>query len=387
MTELLLQLFVKDSRNTEDPGVRASVGRLAGAVGILCNLLLFAGKLTAGLLVGSVSILADAVNNLSDSASSVITLLGFHLAQRPADRRHPYGHARIEYLSGLAVSSLILVIGVELGITSFKKILHPTPLDFTLLTFGVLLASVAVKFWMARFFVTLGKRIQSSVLTATAIDSRNDFIATIAVILGCLVSRYFHVNVDGFVGLGVAVFIFCSGIRLAGETISPLLGKEPDPQLVQSIHDLVMRHDKILGIHDLLVHDYGPGHCYASVHAELSAQEDPLHCHDVIDDIECDALSQLNVHLVIHYDPVETNDAEWNEMHGIVEDIIHKIHPRFSMHDFRVVRGARQNKLVFDLAAPYSCKLTHDEIRLAVYEALLEKEKPYPVVIRFDSVP
>ena len=387
MTELLLRLFIRDRSHPDDPAVRAAVGRLAGAVGIVCNLLLFACKLAAGILVGSVSILADAVNNLSDCASSLITLLGFHLARRPADRRHPYGHARIEYLSGLAVSSLILVIGLELGVTSFKKILHPTDLDFTLLTFGILMASVAVKFWMARFFVTLGRKINSTVLTATAIDSRNDFIATIAVILGCLMSRYFHINVDGVVGLGVALFIFWSGIRLAGDTISPLLGKAPDPELVKAISDLVLGHDKILGIHDLLVHDYGPGQCFASVHAELSAHEDPLHCHDIIDDIECHALSRLNVHLVIHYDPVETDDAEWNEMHALLESIIRTINPRFSIHDFRVVRGARQSKLVFDLAVPYSCKMTHDEIRLAVYEALLEKEKPYPVVIRFDSVP
>lgn len=387
MTNFLLRLFVKNSDNTTDLSVRSAIGKLAGTVGILCNLLLFGVKLACGILVGSVSILADAINNLSDAGASIITLLGFHLAQRPADRNHPYGHARYEYLSGLAVSAMILMIGLELGLTSVRRILHPAPLDFTLVTFGILLATIGIKYWMARFFKALGQKISSSALTAASLDSRNDFIATAAVLLGCLISRNFHLNVDGIIGLGVAVFIFYSGIKVANETISPLLGKQPDQQLIEDISKLILRHDKILGIHDLLIHDYGPGQCFASVHAELNAEEDPLESHEIIDDIECDALTLLNVHLVIHYDPVVTNDSEWNEMHQMLDRIIHNLDPRLSMHDFRMVRSTAQPKLVFDLAVPYSMKSSPQEIKLAIYEQLLSQGKPYPVVIHFDSVP
>lgn len=383
MTGLLLRLFVKDADNTENPAVHTSIGKMAGFTGICCNILLFLGKLLAGLLSGSVSILADAINNLSDAGSSLVTLLGFYLAQRPADKEHPYGHARYEYLSGLVVSTLILVIGLELGKSSFEKVLHPQPILATPVVWGVLTVSLCLKLWMSHFFRTLGARIRSVTLTAASADSRNDVIATAGVLLGYIVSSLFGVNVDGIVGLGIAAFILWSGIGIARDTISPLLGAR-DPELVKKLSALVLSHEKVLGIHDLLVHDYGPGQCFASVHAELSAEEDPLACHDIIDDIEQDAWEQLNVHLVIHYDPVLTNDAEWNQMRTLTEQWVRQVNPRLSIHDFRMVRSTRQTKLVFDLAIPYDMALSAREVQTFIAEQLQKEGRDYQTVIHLD---
>lgn len=385
MIELLLRLFVKDYRSTKSSAVHLSIGKLAGMTGIICNVLLFLGKLAAGLIAGSVSIIADAVNNLSDAASSVVTLLGFRMAQQPADSDHPYGHARYEYLSGLVIAALIFLIGGDLAKTSFQKILSPAAVEFSAAVFIVLLVSICVKLWMSAFFRSLGRRIQSTTLEATSVDSRNDVIASLAVLAGCLTEYFFHINVDGYIGLVVAVFILYSGFGIARETVSPLLGKRASQDLVERISQLVLSHDKVLGIHDLLVHDYGPGQCFASLHVELSADEDPLVCHDIIDDIECDVLEELNVHLVIHYDPVVQNDEEWNEMRSIVEEIIHELDPQLSMHDFRIARGAKQTKLVFDLAVPYSMTGQHKELKKKIDEALIKRKKEYITVIHFDG--
>ena len=385
MTKLILNLFVKNWRDRRNPSVHSRIGTVAGMTGIVCNLLLFGGKLAVGLLTGAVSIVADAVNNLSDAASSVMTLLGFRLARRPADADHPYGHARYEYLSGLAVAAMILLIGAELVKSSAAKIFSPEPIEFTAVTFWVLAASMAVKLWMSAFYGRLGRMICSATLEATSIDSRNDVLATGGVLLGLLVGKYFGVQVDGFVGLIVALVILWSGISIGRETISPLLGKQADGELVDRISTLVLSHEKILGIHDLLVHDYGPGQCFASVHAELSAGEDPLECHDIIDDIECDALAELNVHLVIHYDPVLVNDGEWNEMRRTVAQIVQGIHPALSIHDFRMVRGAKQTKLVFDLAVPYGYENQQKELKQKIDQTLAEQGKAYTTVIRFDA--
>lgn len=385
MTELLLRLFVKDYRNTEQPGVHSAVGKLAGVTGIICNCLLFLVKILVGIVSGSVSVIADAVNNLSDASSSVVTLLGFRMAQRPADKDHPYGHARYEYISGLVVAALILLIGAELVKSSVSKIIHPVSVDFTGMSIAVMLCAIALKLWMAGFFSSLGKRINSTTLRATAADSRNDVIASSAVLAGCLVERFLNINIDGYVGLAVAVFILYSGCNIAKDTISPLLGQEADQNLVEQISSLVLSHEKILGIHDLLVHDYGPGQCFASVHAELSAEEEPLVCHDIIDDIEQDALEQLNVHLVIHYDPVVVNDAELNEMRRALDEIIRQLHPNLSMHDLRIVRGSRQTKLVFDLAVPYEMTGRYREFQEKIEQALHGMGKEYETVIHFDG--
>lgn len=385
MTKLLLRLFVRDYQNTELPAVRAAIGKLAGITGIVCNVLLFALKLTVGLLSGAVSVIADALNNLSDAASSVVTLLGFRLAQRPADKTHPYGHARYEYLSGLTVAALILVIGFELAKSSVSRIFAPAAVDFTTVTRAVLLCSVATKLWMSRFFAIFGKKLGSGTLKATSVDCRNDVIASLAVLMGCLAERYLQWKIDGYVGLAVAGFILYSGITMAKETVSPLLGQQADKKLLDAISGLVCSYEKVLGIHDLLVHDYGPGRCYASVHVELSASEDPLICHDMIDAIECDALEKLNVHLVIHYDPVLENDAEWIKMRQLTETIIHQLDPGYSMHDFRLVRGASQTKLVFDLAVPYSAEVDTRSIKRSIEAKLKDKAQQYTTVIRFDN--
>lgn len=384
MTKLLLRLFVKNYRNTDDPKVRGAYGRLAGLVGLVCNLLLFAGKLVAGTLAGSVSVTADAVNNLSDASSSLVTLFGFKLAERPADEEHPYGHARMEYLSGLLVAVLILVIGVELAKSSVEKILHPEAVEFSVLTLCVLIVSILVKLWMCLFCKKLGKAIDSTALEATAADSRNDVITTSAVLLGLLAGHFFRWRIDGWVGALVAVFILLSGWSIAKETISPLLGKQADRELVRRISDLVLGHPKILGIHDLMVHDYGPGQCFATVHVEMDMHENPLVCHDILDDIERDALRELHVHLVIHYDPVVTDDVELNHMRALVEKKLKQLDPRLSMHDFRMVRGPQHTNLIFDLAVPFDLSGKTAELKRRIDECVQFEDHKYYTIITFD---
>ena len=386
MTSLLLRLFVKNHDDTENPVVRGAYGKLAGAVGIVCNLLLFAGKLLAGILSGSVAVTADAVNNLSDASSSLVTLLGFKLAERPADEEHPYGHARIEYISGLVVAALLLLIGAELAKSSFSKILHPETVEFSLLTLGVLIGSILVKLWMALFCRKLGKRIDSTTLLATSADSRNDVISTAAVLVGCLAGYFFDVKLDGYIGMAVALFIIWSGCSIAKDTINPLLGERASEELVRNISDLILSHEKILGIHDLMVHDYGPGNCFASVHAEMDSAEDPLICHDIIDDIERDALRELQVHLVIHYDPIVTNDEELNAARALVEQEIKSIDESLSLHDFRMVRGPGHTNLIFDLVIPYSMEDRKAELKARIDERLQRQDRKYYTVITFDEV-
>ncbi len=387
MTKLLLKLFVKNHRDTSDPKVRSAYGKLAGIVGIVCNLLLFAGKLVAGLISGAVSVTADAVNNLSDASSSLVTLLGFKLAERPADDEHPYGHARIEYLSGLGVAALILLIGVELAKSSFDKILHPETVEFSWLTLGILLGSIAVKLWMSLFCGCLGRRISSSALTATAADSRNDVISTAAVLLGLLLGHFFQWKIDGYIGMLVALFIIYSGCSIAKETISPLLGQQADEELVKSICDLLLSHEMILGVHDLMVHDYGPGQRFASVHAEMSASADPLVCHDIIDDVERDAFRELKVHLVIHYDPVVTDDRELNDLRERLSRAAITYDENLSIHDFRMVRGPGHTNLIFDVAVPFSLKEQKGDIRRHLERSLEGEKQKYYMVITFDDTP
>ena len=379
MTKLLLRLFVQD---TDTPDGRARVGSLAGTVGIVCNLLLFLGKITAGLLSGSVAIAADGWNNLSDAASSIVTLVGFRFSRKPADAHHPYGHARAEYLSGLCVAVLILFIGVELAKSSLGKIFAPEPVELTALTIFVLVGSIAMKLWMALFVGKLGKLIGSKALEATSADSRNDVITTSAVLVSCLIGRFFGVDIDGWSGLAVAAFILWSGYGIARETMSTLLG-EQDRELAEKLTALVLRHRGILGIHDLLIHDYGPGRCFASAHVELSAEEDPLVCHEIIDHLECDALRELNVHLVIHHDPVAVNDAEWGRLRSIVEAAAAGVDARLSVHSFRLVRGRGMPRLVFDLAVPYG--MDQESVRLTLRERIVEAGVTNPVTVRFDE--
>lgn len=385
MTRLLLRLFVKKYEPEGDAAVRASVGKLAGITGIFCNAILFLGKLLAGFLSGSVAIIADAVNNLSDASSSLVTLLGFRLAQMPADQDHPYGHARYEYLSGLMVAVLILVIGVELVKSSIGKILHPETIDFSAVSIAILFASILVKFWMSRFFAALAKKIDSLTLEATSVDSRNDVISTAAVLLGCFVGTLFEVNIDGFVGLAVAAFILYSGFNMVKETISPLLGQQADAALVEKINALVLSHEGVLGVHDLLVHDYGPGRCFASLHLELSAEEDPLACHEIIDHIENEVLQELNVDMVIHYDPVVTGDAETNALRHSLEEILEEMDERLSMHDFRRIKTELGIKLCFDVAVPYDMGQQYEEMKREIDAELAARGICCITEIKFDG--
>ncbi len=380
MTKLLLRLFVTEM---DTPDGRAKVGSLAGAVGIVCNILLFLGKVIAGALSGSVAIAADGFNNLSDAAASIVTLLGFRFSRKPADAHHPYGHARAEYLSGLCVAVLILFIGVELGKSSVSKILAPAAVEFSAVTLWVLVGSIGMKLWMSLFVGKLGKLIGSGTLAATSADSRNDVIATTAVLVSCLVGHFFHIAIDGWTGLCVAAFILWSGYGIARETMSALLGEQADGELVQKLMDMVLRHDGILGIHDLLIHDYGPGRCFASAHVELSAEEDPLVCHEIIDHLECDALRELNVHLVIHHDPVAVNDAEWGRLRSVVEAVAAGVDERLSVHSFRLVRGRGMPRLVFDLAVPYG--VDQEAVRRTLRERMVEAGVTNPVTVRFDE--
>lgn len=383
--DLLIKLFVKDHEHSQSPAFRAAIGSLAGTVGIVCNIFLFLTKLAAGLLSGSVSIIADAVNNLTDASSSLVTVLGFRLARQPADKDHPYGHGRYEYLSGLAVAALILVLGAELVQSSFGRIFSPTAVEFTALTAGALVLSMAVKLWMCLSLNRVGHRIDSAALRAAGVDARNDVLASGAVLLGCLAERYLNWKIDGWVGLAVAVFILYSGWQVAKETVSPLLGQQADQALVEKIRSLILSHDKVLGIHDLLIHDYGPGRCFASVHVEISAEESPLDCHDIIDHIERDALAELNVNLVIHYDPVVLGDRKQAKLRATVEQIIRELDPRLAIHDFRLVRSGGQSTLVFDLEVPYDLALSQEELEQRVTEKLIQHGITCRTLIHFDN--
>ncbi len=385
MTQLLLRIFVKDHRNAADPIVRSRVGKLSGIVGILCNFLLFALKITVGTISGSVAITADAMNNFSDATSSVVTLIGFKLAEKPADEDHPYGHARYEYLSGLAVAAMIVVIGFELAQSSIQKILNPGTVEFSVPVAIVLVGSILVKLWLCLFNRTLGKKISSDTLMATATDSRNDVISTGAVLLAAVVQAVADWNIDGVMGLLVALFILYSGAMMAKDIISPLLGETASPELRELIIQEVSNQEKILGYHDLMVHDYGPGQRFASMHVEMDQKEDPLQCHELIDEVERRCLNKHNVHLVLHYDPVVTGDAEMDRLRSVVQDILTGLDSRITIHDFRMVRGTGHSNLIFDMALPSELMKQQKELKKQLDAVLAEREPgTYYTVVTFD---
>ena len=385
MTKLLLRLFIKEYDQPKKPKVRSAVGKMSGIVGIVCNIVLFALKLIVGTVSGSVSITADAMNNLSDATSAIVTLVGFKLAEKPADEDHPYGHARYEYLSGLAVAALIIVIGFELAKTSVEKICNPTAVEFSIPLVIVLAGSIGLKLWMCLFNRTLGKYIESATLLATAADSRNDVISTGAVLLAAVLEMLTQWRIDGYMGLAVALFILYSGAMLAKETISPLLGETASPELKELIVSVVTAQPKVLGYHDLMVHDYGPGQRFASMHVEMDQKEDPLECHELIDNLERTCLKQHNVHLVIHYDPVVTDDAEQDRIRSVVEEILQQTDQRITIHDFRTVRGKGHTNLVFDIVLPAELMSQRKQIKKQMDEQLAQKEeKTYYTVVTFD---
>lgn len=386
MTSFLIRLFIRRREDVQDACVRLSYGNLAGITGIVCNVLLCAIKFFTGLFTGSISITADAVNNLSDASSGVITLLGFKLAGKPADPEHPYGHARMEYLAGLVVSFVILLIGVQLAGESIQKILHPAAATFGIVPAVMLVFSILVKLWMAGFYRSIGKKIDSTTLLAASADSRNDVISTGAVLLALLISAWTDLDLDGWMGMAVALFILYSGIGLIKDTLDPLLGRAPSEDLTRRVEEKILSYEGILGTHDLMVHDYGPGQCFASVHVEMSAEMNVMRSHDIIDTIERDFHEQDHIHLVIHYDPIETGSEAVGTMRQWVTERVHAVSPLLSIHDFRMVKGELHTNLIFDVSAPSSYESTDAEIKQQIQRSVQENAngETYYCVITVD---
>lgn len=386
MTELLIRLFVKDSNNTGQPSVRTAFGNLAGFAGIACNLLLFAFKLVAGLLSGSISIIADAFNNLADMGSSVVTLLGFKIAAKPADKEHPFGHGRMEYMSGFMVAVAILLVGFELLQSAVGKIIEPAAISVNTVVVIILTASILGKLWMYFFFKKIGRRINSSAIATTAKDSLNDVISTSAVLASTLLFNFTGVNVDGYIGTAVALFILYGGYSAAKEMLDPLLGEAPDPELVAAVRDGVLAYDGFIGIHDMVVHSYGPGRVFVSLHVEVDSNSDIVETHEMIDLCEHEIGQRLGIELVVHMDPIATDDEHVNELKTMVLEIVLGIDSALNMHDFRVVDGVNRTNLIFDVAVPYGTPMTDSELRTAIQEAVWAVDKRYYCVIDFDNV-
>lgn len=361
MTKLITALFLKN-KDPESSDGREMYGRVAGIVGIICNALLGVLKLVAGTLSNSVAITADATNNISDAGSSVVTLVGFRMSEKPADRDHPYGHARIEYITGLVISFIILLIGFETFTSSIEKIFNPEKSVFNIATVIILISSIIVKLWLSYFNHKLGKTIKSKTLEATAADSRNDCISTIAVLISTLVSNYFDINIDGFMGVAVAIFIIISGINLVKETVGPLLGQPPSKEVYEMIENEILGYENVLGVHDLMVHSYGPGSYFASAHIEMDAKINVLVCHDIMDKIERDFMNNHKIHLVVHLDPTVLDCEETNELKSLVADILYDIDPVITFHDFRVVTGEKDKNVLFDVVVPPEYKHTDKEL-------------------------
>ena len=381
MIRFLARHFIKDSENISSPAVRRAYGILCGCVGIGLNLLLFAGKLLAGILSRSIAVTADAVNNLSDAGSSVVTLLGFKLAAQAPDQDHPFGHGRLEYISGL----VILLMGAELGKTSLEKILHPEPVDFSPLAAGILCASILVKLYMVLYNRRIGRRIQSAAMAATAADSLSDCLATATVLLGALAGHFWNLQIDGWCGAAVALFILWSGFGAARETVNPLLGQPPSPEFVARIRDLVRAQPGIIGIHDLIVHDYGPGRRILSLHAEVPASGDTLELHDVVDALERQLNEELGCLATIHMDPVVNDGGATSEARERVQAVVRVIDPAISIHDFRMVPGPVHTKLIFDAEVPYRFALTDQEVRRRIQSAVRALDENWSAVVEVEK--
>ena len=386
MTQFLIRCFIKRPDDVKDAAVRTAYGNLASLVGMACNILLCIGKLLAGTLFGSIAIMADALNNLSDASSNVVSLIGFRLAAKAPDAEHPYGHARYEYLAGLVVSVTILAIGLSLLKESALKVLHPTPVAFSWLSIGVLAASILVKLWLSGFNRAVGKKISSETLMATAADSRNDVLTTGAVLLSTvLCSLTGYGIIDGIMGVGVAAFILWSGWGLVMDTLSPLLGESPSPELVEHIERTVMSYPGVLGMHDLMVHDYGPGHQFASLHVEFPAETDPLTAHDVIDNIENDFLQKDRLQVTIHYDPIVTADASVGVLRARLQEHARQLDPQLSIHDLRIVPGDSHTNVLFDLVFPAGYTGDIDQMLAKMCQFVKEQDPKYCCVVKVEQ--
>ena len=371
MLDLLIKLFIKDSENCGEPRVRTAYGTLCGIYGIFLNLLLFAGKYAAGSISGSVAIIADAFNNLSDAGSSVITLLGFALAGKKPDPEHPFGHGRIEYITGLAISAIIILVGVDLGKSSIEKIMDPTPVEAGLLPAVILIAAIAVKIYISLYNRRIGRKINSSVMQATSLDALTDTISTLVVLISMAAAYFFRLNIDGWAGLLVALFIVYAGYSAAKDTIAPLLGSAPDSEFVRSIEDTVLAHEEILGIHDLFVHDYGPGRVFISLHAEVDGHGDFFGLHDVVDSAETELKEKFGCLATIHMDPIDSANPEINSLRDrVLEALKHNISEDIKIHDFRVVPGPSHTNLIFDAAVPVDFKLNDTQLEAMIKDTV-----------------
>lgn len=370
MINLLVKTFVKNSEDIENPKVRQNYGIFAGIVGIICNVILFSFKFMAGIITGAVSISADAFNNLSDAGSSVITLIGFKMAGKSPDSEHPYGHGRVEYLSGLLVASIIIIMAVELFKSSVEKIMHPEAMEFSLLSVIILVGSIIIKMWLALFNNTLGNKISSSAMRATATDSMSDCIATTVVLVSLFISSFSGYNIDGIAGVIVAVFVFLAGIDAANDTIQPLLGKPPEKEFVNEITNCILEDKRIMGIHDMIVHDYGPGRVFVTVHAEIPYEMDMLKAHDIIDMAEHKVSQKFHCGITIHMDPVVTDNEAINELKNVSQQVIHNIDPEISMHDFRVVTGPHRTNLIFDIVIPFEYSIPDEVLKKKIRDGI-----------------
>lgn len=382
MLTLLQKLFIKD--NGDANVKRRKIGMLCSGYGIFLNILLFIGKYFAGVISSSIAITADAFNNLSDAGSSLISLIGFKFAGMKPDPKHPFGHGRIEYLSGLGISVAILVVAFELFRSSLDKILHPESVDTSYLAMGILVVSIIVKFYMFFYNKRIGTKIDSAGMKATAMDSISDTIATFVVLISMIVTKLTGVNIDGYTGILVALFIFYAGFTSAKDTLAPLLGTTPDKEFVDQINDIVMGYDKVHGIHDLVVHDYGPGRQFISLHAEVDGRDDIYEIHDEIDRIERDLYEKLGCEATIHMDPIQLGDERVTQLRSETAILMKNIHKDVTIHDFRVVPGTTHTTLIFDIVIPFEVKMTDDEIRETVQKLVSEKRDNYFTVIQID---
>lgn len=385
MITLLSKWLIRDHQKMGDPLVRRAYGQLCGIVGIALNVLLFAGKFFAGTLSGSIAITADAFNNLSDAGSSVVTLLGFRLAGKKPDPEHPFGHGRIEYISGLVVAALILLMGVELAKSSFQKILHPEEVEFSIAAVVILIASIAVKLYMSVYNRRIGKKINSAAMVATGIDSLSDTISTAAVLVAMLVGKFSGLMIDGWVGMVVALFILYSACRAAMETLNPLLGQAPEEEFVQSIEELVMAHEEVCGIHDLMVHDYGPGRVMISLHAEVPASGNILELHDLIDSIEMELREKLDCEAVIHMDPIVTDDTLTTDLRQKMALLVKEVDEQATIHDFRMVMGPTHTNLIFDAVVPFGRDKSNAQIEEEIRARVRAMEGAYFAVVRVEN--
>ena len=385
MTKALIRLFIRDAENTRDARVREQYGVLSGAVGIACNVFLFILKVVIGLVTGSISIAADAFNNLSDGLSCMISIVGFKVSGKAPDEKHPFGYGRTEYIAGLVVAFIIVLVGFEFFKTSIDRILHPAPVAFSLVLVVILAISMLVKLWMGAFNVQIGRRIDSPVLMAAGQDSRNDVITTGVVILGMVAGQFTTLPVDGYVGVLVAAFIVWAGFGIARDTVAPLLGEAADPEIAKNIEKLVMESEYIVGVHDLIVHNYGAGRWLASLHAEVPSDSDFVAVHEVIDEAEKRVWQRTGVYLVIHMDPIDVNNEHVAALREQVDAVLRAIDENLSMHDFRVVDGARQINLIFDVVVPFSYDSdAKRDLMMTIRDKLKEIDYRYNPVVTFD---